>query len=125
MAGRSRTMKKHSARSHNLSAAERGHIVQQVIVEGRSIEDVAAASRVSERLVAAWVAGYRRHGMASLRRRPRKSVAAEMFELSMLRPVRAVLRGVSVSIRWLFSSASRPVPPSSIRRMPDDRRGGS
>jgi transposase len=125
MAGRWRSMKGRSSPSHALTAAQRGHIVQRVIVDGWSIADAAAAAHVPARLVAAWVADYRRRGMASLRHRPGKTVAAEIVKLRLLLPARLVFRGGAVAISWLFARERRPAPPSPIRRSQDDRRGGS
>ena len=124
MAWRSRNMKGVSTHSYNLTPAQRGQIVQRVIVGGWTIADAAAAAGVPERLVAAWVADYRRHGMASLRQRPGKTFAAEYVRSRFLRPARLVLRGLAISMRWLFAS-ERPVPPSPIQRSQDDRRGGA
>jgi hypothetical protein len=50
-----------------IAAAQRGQIVQRVLVDGWSPAQAAAAFGHSERRVARWVADYRRHGMASLR----------------------------------------------------------
>jgi hypothetical protein len=50
-----------------ITPAERGVIVQRVLVEGWSIGEAAAAFGHSEVRVAGWVAAYRRRGMASLR----------------------------------------------------------
>ncbi|HTV88350.1 MAG TPA: helix-turn-helix domain-containing protein [Stellaceae bacterium] len=50
-----------------LAPAERGRIVQRVLVEGWSVAEAAATFGIPERRVANWVAAYRRHGMASLR----------------------------------------------------------
>jgi transposase-like protein len=124
MAWRSRSMKGVSTHSYKLTAAQRGQIVQRVIVGGWAIADAAAAAGVPERLVAAWVADYRRHGMASLRHRPSKTFAAEYVRRRFLRPAGLVLRGLAISMRWLFAS-ERPVPPSPIQRSQDDRRGGA
>jgi hypothetical protein len=108
---------------HTLTAAQRGQIVQRVIVDNWTAADAAAAAGVSERLVAAWVADYRRHGMSSLRHRPGKTIAADYMHRRFVRPLRFVLRTVSGGLRWLFAS-QRPAPPSPIRRSQDDR-GGS
>ena len=107
-----------------LTTAQRGQIVQRVIVEGWTAADAATAAGVPERLVAAWVADYRRHGMASLRHRPGKSVAAEIVQLRLL-PVRLVLHGLAIAARGLLAGRRRPVPPSPIRRAPGDRRESS
>jgi Helix-turn-helix domain len=114
-----------SPQSGTMTAAKRGQIVQRVLVDGWTIGDAAAAGGVPERLVAAWVADYRRHGMASLRRRPRRTVAAEIVQLRLLRPVRLVYRGVAIGMRWLFTWDRPTAPPLPIRRSKDDLRGGS
>ena len=76
-----RGMKKRSTEPVVLTPAQRGQIVQRVIVDGWTSAEAAAAVGVPERLVDAWVADYRRHGMASLRHVPRKTVAAEILRL--------------------------------------------
>ena len=60
-------MKDNPGRRGAIDAAQRGHIIQRVLVDGWSPARAAAAFEVEERVVAAWVARYRRHGMASLR----------------------------------------------------------
>lgn len=49
-----------------MTAAERGDIVQRVLVDGWTAEQAAATFGVEARCIALWVAAYRRHGMASL-----------------------------------------------------------
>jgi leucine-zipper of insertion element IS481 len=124
MVGRSRSMKGPS-QPRPLSAAQRGQVVQRIIVDKWTTADAAAVAGVPERLVAAWVADYRRNGMASLRRPSRRTVAAEIVQSRLLRPARFVLRGVAIGMSWLFAWERRPVSPSPIRRSQDDRRGGS
>jgi hypothetical protein len=104
-----------------LTIAQRGQIVQRVLVEGWTTADAAAVAGVPERLVAAWVADYRRHGMASLRHRPGKSVAAEIVQLRLLLPVCLALRGIAAFFR-LRAGGARAAPPAPIRGLPDDRR---
>ena len=106
-----------------LSPAQRGRIVQRVIVDGWTSAEAAAAADVPERLVAAWVAAYRRDGMASLRHAPGKTVAAEIVRLRLGRPVGAVLRSIGQGLRWLLAPRP-PTSPSPLRRSQDDRRGG-
>jgi hypothetical protein len=118
-----RGMKKHSAKPVALTPAQRGQIVQRVMVDGWTSADAAAAVGLPERLVDAWVADYRRDGMASLRHVPRKTVAAEILRLWLGRPVRAVSRTVSSGVRRLFAR-QQPTSPSSLDRLTDDRRGG-
>jgi transposase-like protein len=117
-------MKNGSAKRLNLTPAQRGRIVQCVIVAGWTNAEAAVAFGVRERVVAAWVADYRRFGMASLRDTARTSVAAEVVRLRLLRPVRGVFRGISGAVCWLLAH-QRPAPPSPLRRSQDDRRGGS
>jgi transposase-like protein len=118
-----RGMKKRSKEPVALTPAQRGQIVQCIIVDGWSSAEAAAAAGVPERLVDAWVADYRRDGMASLRHVPRKTVAAEILRLWLGRPVRAVSRAVSIGLRQLFTR-EHPTSPSPLNRSNDDRRGG-
>jgi leucine-zipper of insertion element IS481 len=118
-----RGMKKRSTERVALTPAQRGQIVQRVIVDDWTSAEAAAAAGVPERLVDAWVADYRRDGMASLRHVPRKTVAAEIFRLWFGRPVRAVSRAVSTGLRRVFTREP-PVSPSPLDRSNDDRRGG-
>lgn len=60
-------MSKASTDTRGLAAAERGQIIQRVLVDGWTPAQAGAPFGVDERLVAAWVAAYRRHGMATLR----------------------------------------------------------
>jgi len=60
-------MSKASSDTRGLVAARRGLIVQRVLVDGLSPRRAGAPFGVNERLVARWVAAYRRYGMASLR----------------------------------------------------------
>jgi Homeodomain-like domain len=117
-------MKNRSAQSVALTPARRGHIVQRILVDGWTSAEAAAAIGVPERLVDAWVADYCRHGMASLRDVPRKTVAAEILRLWLGRPVRAVSRATSNGLRRLFVHEPPP-SPSPLRRSTDDRHGGS
>jgi len=123
MFARWRGMKKRSTQPVTLTPAQRGQIVQRIIVDGWTSAEAAAAAGVPERLVDAWVADYRRHGMASLRHIPRKTVAAEILRLWLGRPVRAGSRTISNGLRRLFAR-ERPTSPSSLDRLSDDRRGG-
>src|SRR5271168_4036185 len=105
-----RGMKKRSTEPVALTPAQRGQIVQRVIVDGWTSAEAAAAVGVPERLVDAWVADYRRHGMASLCHVPRKTVAAEILRLWLGRPVRAVSRAISNGLRRLFVHEPPPSP---------------
>jgi transposase-like protein len=97
-------------RRHTISIVQRGQIVQRVIVDGWTSDEVAAAFNVPKRLVEAWVADYRRYGMASLREDAGQTVAAELIQLTLLRPVRAVVRRVLIGLRGSLSTESLPQP---------------
>jgi hypothetical protein len=118
-----RGMKKRSTEPVALTPAQRGQIVQRVIVDGWTSAEAAAAVGVPERLVAAWVADYRRYGMASLRHVPRNTVGAEILRLWLGRRVRAMSRTISNGLRRL-SARERPTSLSSLDRLNDDRRDG-
>ena len=60
-------MSKISRDERDLAAAQRGLIIQRVLVEGQSLAQAGAPFGVDERQVACWIAAYQRHGMASLR----------------------------------------------------------
>ena len=60
-------MSKVSSNIRDVSAAQRGQIIQHVLVDGWTPAQTAAAYRIAERHVEQWVEAYRRHGMASLR----------------------------------------------------------
>ncbi len=116
-------MKNDSAMRRTLTPAERGQIVQRVIVDGWTTARAAAAFRVRKRFVDAWVADYRRHGMASLRHQPRKSVVAEIVLLRFLRPGLVVFRRISSGLRRLFVREPR-AEPLPLHRSNDESRGG-
>ena len=59
-----------------ISVAQRGQIVQRVIVDGWTSIEVAAAFGVPRRTWSSvWVTDFRRHGMASLRQDPGRTIA--------------------------------------------------
>jgi Homeodomain-like domain len=117
-------MRQSSSGRHGITAARRGQIVQRVIVDGWTTARAAVAFDMPRRLVEIWVADYRRHGMGSLRRVPRRTVAAEVVELRLLRPVAAMLHRLSRGLRRLFFRRQRSTP-APLRGSNDDRRGGS
>jgi len=110
---RSRVMKNHPAlRRHTISIVQRGQIVQRVIVDGWTSDEVAAAFNVPRRLVEVWVADYRRYGMASLRHDAGRTVAAELIQLTFLRPARAMVRRVLIGLRGSLATEplTQPLP---------------
>ena len=98
----------------------RALIVQRVLVDGWTSAKVAATFGVLERQVDAWVADYRRYGMASLRREASESLTATIVELTVSRPVREIAFRMARGFRQLFvaEALSRPLP---LRRSKDDR----
>jgi len=108
------------AKARTITAVQQGQIIQRVLVGGWSTAEVAAAFDLEERLVAAWVADYRRHGMASLHRAASRSLIAEIFWLKLERPLAAALRRMASGLRRVF--VREPVvQPSPLRRSQDDR----
>jgi transposase-like protein len=101
-----------------ISVAQRGQIVQRVIVDGwTSVE--AAAFGVPRRIVEVWVNDFRRHGMASLRQDPGRTIAAEMIRSTVWRPVRAVWRKLLIGFHG--SLAREPlVQPLPLRHSNKD-----
>jgi transposase-like protein len=82
-----------------ITPAQRGQIVQRVIIDGWTSAEVAASFNVSKRLVDVWVGDFRRNGMASLRREPGRTAAVTLLQLIVARPVRALLRQMSSGLR--------------------------
>jgi hypothetical protein len=116
-------MKSNKPPPRALTAAQRGAIVQRVIVDGWTAAEAAAATGLPERQVAEWVAEFRRRGMASLRHRPGKIAAAGYLHTRLLWPVRAIMHRLAAAMAWVFASQRR-APPSAIRQSRDDRLGG-
>jgi hypothetical protein len=106
-----------SAKGREIAAAQRGQIIQRVLVDGWSAAQAAEVFDIQERQVTRWVADYRRHGMASLR----EEYATESPQRRWMRPLRGWL------LRWfggLRRIATRPEPAPCIvlRRTGDDPR---
>ena len=109
MSARSRVMKNTELRRRAISVAQRGQIVQRVIVDGWTSGEVAAAFGVPRRLVEVWVSDFRRHGMASLRQEPGRTIASEIIRFTLWRPVRAMWRKVLGSLAP--EPLVQPLPP--------------
>jgi transposase-like protein len=108
-------MKNPPSRRRTITAAQRGQIIQLVIVDGWTTVAVATSFGVSKRLVDVWVADFRRTGMASLRREPSATIAAEMVQATVSRPVRSILRKISIGLRRFFARDPL-VQPLPLRR---------
>ena len=112
-------MKNTKLRHRTISVAQRGQIVQRVLVEGWTSIEVAAAFGVPRRIVEVWVTDFRRHGMASLRQDPGRTIAAEMILFTLCRPVRAMWRKLLIGARG--SLAPEPlVQPLPLRQSNKD-----
>jgi transposase-like protein len=105
-----------------ITAARRGQIIQRVIVDGWTTAAVAASFGVSKRLVDVWVADFRRSGMASLRRESAATIAAEMVQVMVSRPVQAILRKIS-NCRRRLSAIDPVVQPLLLRPSNKDGAG--
>ncbi len=104
-------------KSREIGPAQRGQIVQRILVEGWSPAQAAAAFGVGEREVTRWVADYRRRGMASLSR----DVGPQRL------PHRWARRLWSVFARWSARLRGRvertdPAVCIELRRSADDSR---
>ncbi|HLY46819.1 MAG TPA: helix-turn-helix domain-containing protein [Stellaceae bacterium] len=110
-------MEKTSTKARDNAAAQRRQIIQRVLVDGWSLAQAAAAFGLDERLVARWLADYRRRGMASLR----DDAASE----GAVRRVVGSLRFVAA--RFFRRRDARQVEPNpcvELRRADDGRHGG-
>ena len=109
--------------SPKITAPRRALIIQRVLVDGWTSAKVAAAFDVPERQVDAWVADYRRHGMASLRQGAGGPLTAKIMRLSVSRPVREAALRMAIGLRRLL--AGEPPPqPLLPRRSKEDHIGG-
>jgi hypothetical protein len=95
-------MKNPELRCRTITIAQRGQIVQRVIVDGWTSAEAAAAFGVPRRTVEVWVTDFRRHGMASLRQDPGRTIAGEMLRFTVWRPVRAMWRKLLIGLRGSF-----------------------
>jgi transposase len=105
-------MKNTELRRRAISVAQRGQIVQRVLVDGWTSVEVAAAFGVPRRIVEVWVTDFRRHGMASLRQDPGRSLAAEMIRFMIWCPARAMWRKLLIGLHGSFTSEPlvQPLP---------------
>jgi hypothetical protein len=101
-----------------IAAAQRGQIVQRVLVDGWTVRQAAAAFEIDERCIARWVAAYRRRGMASLRC---DDTAPERAWRRFILFIRPLLPQGFGSMREL-AGRSRPAQPATciVLRRGDD-----
>lgn len=111
---------KTSAKTRAIPAARQALIVQRVLVDGWQIRDVAAAYAVEERRVEAWVVAYRRHGMASLRQAPSRSLWGEMLRLKLHWPLTATFHRLCAGLRYLIKREP-PARLAPLRRSREER----
>jgi transposase-like protein len=115
VSARWRIMKNTELHRRTISSAQRGQIVQRVLVDGWTSVEVAAAFGVPKRVVEVWVTDFRRNGMASLRQDPGQTLAAEVIRSKVWRPVRVMWR------KFLGSLAPEPlVQPLPLRHSNKD-----
>jgi transposase-like protein len=100
------------SRRREITPAQRGQIIQRIIVDGLESADVAAAFGVPKRLVDIWVADFRKNGMSSLRRDCGPTIGAELAQLAISRPTRWVRRIIAIGLRLLPATdpQTRPIP---------------
>jgi hypothetical protein len=112
-------MDKLRAKGREIAAAQRGQIIQRVLVDGWCAAQAAEVFDIQERQVTRWVADYRRHGMASLR----EDYATETLQHRWMRALRGgwLLRCFGGLRR--IASRSEPAPCIVLRRTGDDPRG--
>jgi hypothetical protein len=101
-----------SSARNKITPAQRGYVVQRIIVDGWSSAQAAGSLGVPKRYVEAWVSEFRRTGMASLRNDPGRTFSAEILRLTITRPVRLLSRKISLSLRrfFLLEPLVQPVP---------------
>jgi hypothetical protein len=107
-----------SAKGREIAAAQRGQIIQRVLVDGWSAAQAADVFDFHERQVARWVADYRRLGMASLR----EDYATETLQHRWMRALRGWLLRCFGGLRRI-ATRSEPAPCIVLRRTGDDPRG--
>lgn len=112
-----------SSERRAITAAQRGQIIQLVIVNHWSAAQAAATYGIEERLVAVWVAAYRRDGMASLRQMPSRTALGQFVDDWIGRPLAQLWRLIGAGLARL--DGSRPTAtPEPLHRSRDDRRHG-
>jgi hypothetical protein len=113
-------MKNPPLRHRTINVAQRGQIVQRVLVDGWTSVEAAAAFGVPKLIVEVWVSEFRRHGMASLRQDPGRTIATEMVHSTVWRPVRAMWRKLLIGLRGSLTPEPPLVQPLPLRHSNKD-----
>jgi hypothetical protein len=106
-------MKNAPSPAHNkITPAQRGYVIQRIIVDGWTSAQAARSLGVPKRYIEAWVDEFRRSGMASLREGPDQTFPAEILRLTVMRPARMAWRKISTGVRrfFLVEPLVQPVP---------------
>jgi len=105
-------MKTISIHPRTITTTQRALLIQRIIVDEWTIDKAAATFDVPEWLIAAWVADYRRHGMASLRDAASRTLGAEFFQLTVSRPIKVAFRKIWHGLRnpLVAAAAAQPLP---------------
>jgi len=109
-------------RPRTISSVQRGQIVQRIIVDGWTNDEVARAFGVPRRLVEVWVADYRRYGMASLRQDAGRTIAMDLLQGAVWRPLRAMLHKTLIGVFGAVESEP-PVETLPLRHSNKDNLG--
>jgi len=112
-------MSRKRGKARHLTPAQRVVVVQRVLVDGWSVAETAASFRLAEQRVAAWVAIYRRHGMASLRDRAVERLPSRWLFLLRMIAARLAARTRDRLTDYLLPSRTRrsaPAPESPYLR---------
>jgi transposase-like protein len=109
-------MGKQQDKGLTLAAAQRGQVVQRVLVDGWTVRQAAGAFGLDDRSVARWVRAYRRRGMASLRG---EGTASERAWRRLLIALQRRVPQASAAI-WQLIGRAEPAPCVELRRGRDD-----
>jgi len=107
-------MSKVTSNIGDVTAAQRGQIIQHILVDGWTTAETAEAYGIAERHVERWVEAYRRRGMSSLR----EGAAADRSAWRWLRRLRT-LTGRILAVLYGGSEA-RPARTIVLRRGSND-----
>jgi helix-turn-helix protein len=109
-------MDKLRSKGRSIAAAQRGYIIQRVLVDGWSVRRAAETLDIEETRVTAWLRDYRRHGMAALRDDDTKT---ERLHRRLWRRLSGGL-GRTVAGWWRRQPQREPASCVVLRRTGDD-----